>query len=138
MNLDELLKIAEAATPGPWYANDRMVSSRPTGSGDVAVAQPDHKAEYANAAHIAAFNPRTAQALVKVAMALVDVRKIIAEGAMEGFNPKAGDWAERLFASQGNTSNALTNLRAATQQAERAEAEFGPVNLNNVEMDKLP
>lgn len=64
-DLAALLKIAEAATPGPWAANDRMVSSRPNGSGDVAVAQPDHKAEYANAAHIAAFNPTVAKALVE-------------------------------------------------------------------------
>ena len=39
--------------------------------------------------------------------ALTQVREIIKEGAMEGFNPMAGTWAERLFASQAMTRAAL-------------------------------
>jgi hypothetical protein len=39
--------------------------------------------------------------------ALLNVRSIIAEAAMTGFNYKDGDWAERLFASQHVTSTAI-------------------------------
>lgn len=35
------------------------------------------------------------------------VRAIIKDGAMTGFNPLDGDWAERLFASQGLTFSAV-------------------------------
>lgn len=42
--------------------------------------------------------------------ALINVRKIIADGAMTGFNWKDGDWADRLFASQQVTSAALATL----------------------------
>lgn len=47
-------------------------------------------------------------ALVK---ALENVRSIIADGAMTGFNYKDGDWAERLFASQQVTSQALAKVQ---------------------------
>jgi len=43
--------------------------------------------------------------------ALENVRKIIAEGALTGFNYKDGDWAERLFESQQVTSAALAMLK---------------------------
>lgn len=43
------------------------------------------------------------QALV----ALLNVRKLITEAAMTGFNCHDGDWAERLFASQAVTSAAI-------------------------------
>jgi hypothetical protein len=43
--------------------------------------------------------------------ALENVREIIAEGAMTGFNYKDGDWAERLFASQQVTSAALRKAK---------------------------
>jgi hypothetical protein len=39
--------------------------------------------------------------------ALVHVRSIIKDGAETGFNWKEGDWAERLYASQGVTHAAL-------------------------------
>lgn len=85
-SLDALLKIAEAATPGPWIAASRpsSVVGWPIVQGgvgrsicNVSVAPPfDHPGNVefnafscANAAHIAAFNPTVAQALVKVAMA---------------------------------------------------------------------
>lgn len=32
---------------------------------------------------------------------LVETRSLVAEGAMVGFNPHDGDWAERLFVNQG-------------------------------------
>lgn len=39
--------------------------------------------------------------------ALRNVNKLISEAAMTGFNCKDGDWAERLFASQWDTSEAI-------------------------------
>lgn len=44
---------------------------------------------------------------VELRAALTHVREIIKEGALTGFNCHDGDWAERLFASQGVTFNAL-------------------------------
>jgi hypothetical protein len=43
----------------------------------------------------------------KLVVALENVRALIAEAAMTGFNHKDGDWAERLFSSQQDTSAAL-------------------------------
>lgn len=76
-DLAALLKIAEAATPGPWVVGE------PDQHGQAVVRDKDierftcwhhsvgaiEKEMHANAAHIAAFNPTVAQALVKVAMA---------------------------------------------------------------------
>lgn len=45
--------------------------------------------------------------------ALEHVRAIISEGAMVGFNPLEGTWAERLYASQGMTHAVLNPPRAA-------------------------
>lgn len=42
-----------------------------------------------------------------LAQALIEVRILITEGALTGFNPKDGDWAERLYKSQGDTARAL-------------------------------
>lgn len=39
--------------------------------------------------------------------AIEAVRAIIIEGAETGFNPRSGDWADRLFRSQGLTYDAL-------------------------------
>jgi len=39
--------------------------------------------------------------------ALINVRRIISEAAMTGFNCKDGDWPERLFHSQQITSAAI-------------------------------
>ncbi len=41
------------ATARPWFANDRFVSTRQNGFGDVAVVQPDHGDAEATAAFIA-------------------------------------------------------------------------------------
>lgn len=45
---------------------------------------------------------------VGVVEALVLVREIIKDGAMVGFNPLDGDWADRLFKSQGVSFAALS------------------------------
>lgn len=85
--LKEMLRIARAATRGPWRVEDPMgpeilfiitdehkhayewlhvaqLSGVPDDDDDI----PAEKAK-ANAQHIATFNPRTAEALVKVALA---------------------------------------------------------------------
>lgn len=38
---------------------------------------------------------------------LIAVRQIISEAALTGFNCHDGDWSERLFASQGPSSEAV-------------------------------
>lgn len=43
----------------------------------------------------------------KLYNALAAVNKLISEAAMTGFNWKDGDWAQRLFDSQQETSTAL-------------------------------
>jgi hypothetical protein len=48
----------------------------------------------------------------RLVKALEDVRKIIVDGAMTGFNPLDGDWADRLFSSQAMTRAVLTDLIA--------------------------
>ena len=50
-------------------------------------------------------------ALLDAVEALEGVRALIAEGVAEGFNPHAGDWAERLFDSQADTRRALAKLK---------------------------
>lgn len=49
-----------------------------------------------------------------VAKALRNVQKLISEGAATGFNYADGDWAERLYASQQQTSRALAALAQDT------------------------
>lgn len=51
--------------------------------------------------------------VIRLQAALLLVRGIIKDGAMVGFNPLEGDWAERLFASQGTTKNALAPIGSA-------------------------
>jgi hypothetical protein len=45
--------------------------------------------------------------------ALHNVRKLISEAAMTGFNCKDGDWADRLFFSQQMTSAAIDKATRA-------------------------
>ena len=67
-------------TPGPWFANDRMVSTRDGGSGDIAVCQPDHNQEHANAAHIV----RAANSHDELVAALADAQKRLRGAGMLG------------------------------------------------------
>jgi len=43
--------------------------------------------------------------------ALEDVRNLVSEASATGFNPHDGDWADRLFESQAQTSKALASAR---------------------------
>jgi hypothetical protein len=65
-----------------------------------------HTAERANE-YVKAFQQQEGK-LASARKALLNVRGIISEGAMTGFNWKDGDWADRLFASQRMTSAALS------------------------------
>ena len=65
---------------------------------------------------VAAWNIRASAPSPALREALINVRAIIAEAALTGFNWKDGDWAERLFASQQMTSAAL---QAAGNAGER-------------------
>lgn len=52
-------------------------------------------------------NARLIAAAPEMLAALLNVRKLISEAALTGFNYLEGDWPERLFASQAATSNAI-------------------------------
>jgi hypothetical protein len=87
-------------TPGPWEQDCNVVR---TTRGTIALCPVPQKGGVfdcsANALLIAAAPDMLA--------ALLNVRKIISEGALTGFNPLDGDWAERLYASQHVTSSAI-------------------------------
>lgn len=53
----------------------------------------------------------TQPAVADLVKALGIVRSIISEGALTGFNCHDGDWADRLYASQGMSSTALSRFR---------------------------
>ena len=59
-------------------------------------------------------NARLIAAAPDMLAALRNVRKLISEAAMTGFNCHDGDWAERLFASQHVTSAAIAKATALT------------------------
>jgi hypothetical protein len=50
---------------------------------------------------------RKDERIAELEAALVATRSIICEGAVVGFNHADGDWAERLYANNGNISQAL-------------------------------
>ena len=52
-------------------------------------------------------NARLMAASPELLEALQNVRKLISEAALTGFNCKDGDWADRLFFSQQKTSAAI-------------------------------
>ncbi len=54
-------------------------------------------------------------ALLRCAEALREVRALIAAGAMTGFNCHDGDWAEKLFHSQQETSASLSALEQSNE-----------------------
>lgn len=85
-------------TPAPWRVSplDRLSAEIPLSKNQLAIA---HGGTVANARLIAA--------APDMLDALRGVRKLIAEAAMTGFNCHDGDWAERLFYSQQQTSRAI-------------------------------
>lgn len=69
---------------------------------------------------------RLAEDCARKEAAILLVRSIITDGAIVGFNPLDGDWADRLFASQHNTREALSpegrkaSLRASSEKHKAA------------------
>lgn len=113
MNLDELLKIAQAATPGPWtvekYGQESLVIHYDRDNRVCFMATPgklsDWKTIKLNAQHIATFNPRVAEALVNVAMAAEAMHTMLGSAFAEELMAKFGPVIEYR--------EALANLRAA-------------------------
>ena len=102
-------------TPGPWYAenssvineDDEIVTSIVLGG----VLRGDSQEDYATARLIAA--------APLMYDALDSVHKLIAKGALTGFNPHVGHWAEDLFASQRQLADALRTARGETQEKQK-------------------
>lgn len=98
-------------TPGPWAiyeGNDEAVSHwRKNAS--VWSESAGHIVAYTDflTKEIALGNARLIAAAPDMLAALHHVRKIIVEAAETGFNCHDGDWAERLFASQSITFDAV-------------------------------
>lgn len=94
--LDEIIKQADAKRDAIRAAD-----------AEIASLKEDARASSALAAENFARAKKTEAEIKELRAALDIVRGIIVEGAMEGFNPLVGDWAERLFASQALTHAAL-------------------------------
>jgi hypothetical protein len=102
-------------TPTPWKIGDRKPYIEVWGpmrmNSSPILASMEHEPRDANAAFIVkAVNNH--EALIK---ALKNVQVLISEAAMTGFNWKDGDWAERLFASQQETSAILRAVVSGPQ-----------------------
>jgi hypothetical protein len=112
-------------TPGPWSIHEtvshshdhydsgrRIIVSELTGT---CVAHTSHGWDDVS---IPVANARLITAAPDLLEALLNVRAIIAEAAMTGFNWQAGDWAERLFASQATTSAAIAKATGTLRERE--------------------
>lgn len=111
-------------TPGPWRF-DRDWNRIPSIFG----ADGRHVADLYK--HVKKGEPPTEQmkadaALIEAAPqmldALLNVRKLISEAAITGFNCHDGDWADRLFASQQKTSNAIASATGSARPLDLNEA----------------
>ena len=69
-------------------------------------------------------NARLIAAAPDMLAALHNVRKLISEAAMTGFNWKDGDWADRLFASQATTTAAIEKAEGHRRVAVAASAQL--------------
>ena len=56
--------------------------------------------------------------LAEAREALQNVKKIISEGALTGFDCMNGDWGNRLYASQQKTSATIRAILASAQEKE--------------------
>lgn len=86
-------------TPGPWRVGDagHTVFGPPNGA-------PSPKTIAPNLSHADA---RLIAAAPDLLAALKNVRELIVEAAMTGFDYKNGNWPQRLFASQQVSSKAI-------------------------------
>ena len=112
-------------TPGPWRVGQLVSYDGVSGAPFRCVYRSDQEtaltriyvwgADRAGETDVA-FDCDADAKLIAAAPALYDalanVNKLISEGAATGFNWQDGDWAERLFHSQQDTSKALALARA--------------------------
>lgn len=96
-------------TPAPWHCDQSADEFTIYADNDWPIARLLEHGDRKNAQLIAATPDLLA--------ALSNVRALIAEAAMTGFNWKDGDWAERLFASQQVTSAAIEKALGNTRKA---------------------
>ena len=108
-----------AHTPGPWRIETSPVRKTPCVFGGpqfntwiCGEIQSNNVTRIDTAECIA--NARLIAAAPEMLAALRNVQKLIAEAAMTGFNCHDGDWAERLFASQHDTSTAIAKATGAS------------------------
>lgn len=108
-------------TPGPWQLRERLLASDPFEIiGDIDGDANDDgtpRMIYTEVTEVydnedAEANSRLIVAAPDLYEALCNVRKLISEGALTGFNPKDGDWADRLFESQQMTSKAIAKVKS--------------------------
>lgn len=112
-------------TPGPWTVSG--VRTRESGEPVLQICAADGKcyamvfySDKTPAEHRAAYaDARLIAAAPELLAALILVRTLIVDAAATGFNCHDGDWAERLFASQQVSFDAVIkaggNARTQTQ-----------------------
>lgn len=131
-------------TEGPWFAIGNSVYRRAKGElyeygGGVAGDRP---LAFVNAGWEEDGYPVEANANLIAAApdmyeALVHIREIIMDGAQEGFNPLAGDWADRLFKSQWLSSQAVKKANPRDPLAEETRADLREHALDQLEEIRL-
>lgn len=123
--LEDYIKLADAATEGPWtisrYSNYTGWSVSANGRGciaerwyDVSCPYPDDELT-ANSNFIAAsraLGPAMAKALIEAEGALKNVQMLISEGAKHGMNAIDNpEWGMRLYESNQKTSQSLATIQ---------------------------
>ena len=82
---------------------------------EIAICEHRNRNSGYNAAYIAALSPDVVLALVAeielMRQALEETQNLVVQGALTGFNPKDGDWAQKLFDNQAEISAALALAR---------------------------
>jgi hypothetical protein len=101
----------ESFTPGPWVADEIAPDDPAWGAHEIWAQREDDEPELVSSHVCGPANARLIAAAPEMFEALLAVNKLIAEGALTGFNCKDGDWAERLFTSQQDTSRALAKAK---------------------------
>lgn len=94
-----------ASLEGPGGMADHVLSVTPCEACQERAEPPEWK--WGRCTTPTEANARLIAAAPDMLAALLNVRKLITEAAMTGFNCHDGDWPERLFQSQAITSDAI-------------------------------
>ena len=104
-------------TSGPWgwsVTGEKMADgySQPFGVYEVGKANlvAGCFGDVAGGIEVAKANARLIAAAPEMRECIKLLRQIIIDGALEGFNPLVGDWAERLYASQARTHAVIRQI----------------------------